>query len=153
MVLSRSVTVDSWYGATPWFGATQLDGIRGVELVTGQFVGPHSQWFTVLAYRAGRLLVLPPPGGDASPNGGRWYVDISIVNNAGVTCGTMGTITVHTADITGKFRSYDLSEATYRWSTNTWHVKRAKRSRIPAAEKAKLPGTWFGWHCAGLPVF
>jgi len=63
---SRQLAMNNYEGGaakdwSAWFGATQLDGHRGKEILLGQGSGASSQSFYALTVRAGRLRLLTSP--------------------------------------------------------------------------------------------
>jgi hypothetical protein len=70
---------------TPWVGATNLDHRGGKEILLGFSTGAHTQLFTSLTYRAGRLRPLHAPGSSS------WMVNSSVgTGSSGWRCTDTG---------------------------------------------------------------
>ena len=145
----------SWTGAA-WFGAALIDGRDGSELVVGQTMGAHSQFFRVLTYRKGRLVTLRAPRYPAEfgsgPDTSAWYTDSSAMFHDGIRRSVddgqvVVTLTTLSRDDSG--RRHSGWTAGYRWTAAGWEListTRAHRKSDRAASRAA------GWHVTGLPV-
>lgn len=146
-----------WFGK-PYFGATQLDGEQGVELVVGDTMGAHYEQFRVLTLRNGKLVTLPAPplvwtkqGIRASTS--RWGVDGSWAFNIGVTRRVAGggtvTVTLTSLERRQSGRGHTGHATTYRWHNGQW-VHLSSQTLHTSTKTAYAAG---GWHLHGLRRF
>lgn len=144
------------YGVDPWYGAAQIDGRPGDDLVFTSSVGAHATFSTVLSFTDGYLVELPAPGSpvDADPGLTQWVVDGSVSSNVGVTVETPGTVTVRSAVTDWEPTEnpvYDASEQTWTFTDGTWVPAGPEVTSNPPVG-SPLPQGFSGWHAVGLPV-
>jgi hypothetical protein len=133
---------------TPWFGHAQIDHYRGQELLLGRTSGAHTQVYTVVTMRSGRLRVLDTPAGTAG-----WVVNSSWGTGAqGWACtnrGVMSRSAVPSSDH-ARFRirreSFVLRLA--------WHRTSVMASTVAATSNGGMPTSvahYGAFACRGLP--
>jgi hypothetical protein len=133
---------------TPWLGATDLDHRGGKELVVGFTTGAHSQFFTVLGFRAGRLRELRAPA-DLS-----WGANSSVgTGSFGWRCTSRG-VESRSVFPGGGSPTYRVVRNRYVWRTGHWvrtsHVART----VPADAQGNPPAytdAYPRFICPGLP--
>jgi hypothetical protein len=133
---------------TPWLGATNLDHRGGRELVLGFSTGAHSQFFTVLNYRAGRLRALRAPAHLS------WGVNSSFgTGSFGWRCTSKG-VESRSVFPGGGSPTYRVVRNRYVWGAGRWvrtsHVGRT----VPADAQGNPPAytdDYPRFICPGLP--
>jgi hypothetical protein len=148
---------DTIYGE-PFFGAAEIDGVPGAELLMRMSSGPHSQWFRMYTWRGTRLTVERNPEITDGYQDYGWVVDSAISEVVGLTCDRSGgrvsiTSTALTPTGEGAFNSpgapYAGEIRTWRWSAGRWLADGTRSISV----KAGTPqfNAIAGWHCLGLP--
>jgi hypothetical protein len=146
---SREFAVAAWtnFGtgkpAMPPFGTTQIDGVRGREVVIATDNSPASfVAYTVITARHQRLRVLPAPVRTG------WFVGAAVgPGGSGFTCHG-ATLTAlesgpgHEDGSGGIGVRYRTVRTTFRWRHNRWHasMRRVTHGHYEAGQ----------WNCAGL---
>jgi hypothetical protein len=133
---------------TPWLGATNLDHRGGREIMLGFSTGAHSQSFTVLNYRAGRLRELRAPAGSS------WAVNSSFgTGSFGWRCTRTG-VESRSVFPGGGSPTYRIVRNRYVRQSGRWlrtsHVDKtvaADAQGNPPAATDDYPR----FNCAGLP--
>lgn len=138
--------VEFWSGGL-WQGAAFLDRRPGRELVIGRVSGAHAQFFQVLTWRAGHLVLLEAPGP------GRWWgidgavwIDAGWRHRVGDPHGVVQkrvAIRKNTAT-QGPFRG---RVATFRWARDGWQ-RIGVRIVFPMTDEQAA--RWGGWQVPGL---
>jgi hypothetical protein len=148
---------DTIYGE-PFFGAAEIDGVPGVELLLRMSSGPHSQWFQMYTWRGSRLTVERNPD---IPDGYQrygWVVDSAFSEAVGVTCDrsggpasiTLTGLTPNGQDVfTNPNARYSGDMKMWRWSDGRW-VANGTRQISMSAGTPEFKAV-AGWHCLGLP--
>lgn len=149
--LSRNRVVHKRLRTRSWprgdfYGATRIDGRRGVELVIGTTWGAHTPWFTILTYRGGRLVV------EKSPyyNTREWAVDAYANGYAGwyrrVQDGRVH-MRIKYASRVGSGSRFAGRTIRYTWHHGAWDRSGTRRISYPNAHRASRIK---GWHVKGL---
>lgn len=134
---------------TPWYGATDLDGSPGQELVTrnGDYQA-LSTW--VFRWSSGALFVLPAPiPSDNAPFPDSWYQDVLAGRWNGVVdkqfrCNADGSVSVlMNASVNGS-NGGNWSATQYRWTGSSWALERQAR-------RVSAPSNRAAFDCLGLP--
>lgn len=130
---------------TPWFGATNLDGRPGQELVTRN--GDYEAFSTwVFAWNSGALVVLPAPiSPEPAPFAGSWYVYNfrSPMYDKKFSCNADGTVSVLT-DASEGANGGNWSATPYRWTGSSW-------DQVGQARHISSPVRQMAFDCRGLP--
>jgi hypothetical protein len=148
---------DVIYGE-PFFGAAEIDGVAGVELLMRMTSGPHTQWFQMYTWRGTRLIVERNP---EIPDGYQrygWPVDSAFSAAVGLTCDrSYGVASIISTSLTPAGRDYFTNPnarhsgeiKTWRWSETKWipDGTRPISMRAGTPDFRAVPG----WHCPGLP--
>lgn len=133
---------------TPWLGATRLDHRRGKEILLGFSTGAHSQFFTVLTYRAGRLRELDAPVGTS------WGVNSSFgTGSSGWRCTSTG-VQSRSVFPGGGSPTYQIERNRYVWRAGGW-VRTSHIAQTVAADAQGNPpaatNDYPRFICPGLP--
>lgn len=133
---------------TPWLGATNLDHRGGKEILVGFTTGAHSQFFTVLNDRAGRLRQLRAPAGTS------WGVNSSFgTGSSGWRCTRTG-VESRSVFPGGGSPTYRIVRNRYVWRTSSW-VRTSHVARTVAADAQGNPPAFTDDYprfiCPGLP--
>lgn len=153
-VAARRMHVDYYYsgnrgGWTPWYGATQIDHVRGQELVLGRTSGAHTAVFAVVTLRQHRLRVLDPPY-TATASGPGWVVNSSVgTGSQGWRCTDRG---VQSWSITPNSDGsrYRIERTSYLLRV-TWHRTHFTRYSVPADDPPANGDDYPTFSCPGLP--
>jgi hypothetical protein len=145
-VVRKTLTTRSWPRGD-FYGATRIDGRRGVELVIGTTWGAYTPWFTILTYRGGRLAIEKSPyydtrewAVDAYANGyAGWY---RRAHDGGVH------IRIKYASRVGGSSRFAGRTIRYTWQHGAWDRSGTRRISFPNADRASRIK---GWHVKGLP--
>lgn len=133
---------------TPWLGATNLDHRGGKELVLGSSTGAHSQFFTVLDYRAGRLRTLPAPARTS------WGANSSFgTGSSGWRCTSTG-VESRSVFPGGGSPTYRIVRNRYVWRTRGWVRTSHFGETVPANAQGNPPvstNQYPRFLCRGLP--
>jgi hypothetical protein len=153
--VSRQLAMDDYEGGTgkgwsAWFGATQLDGHRGKEILLGEGSGASSQSFYALTVRDGRLRVLTSPQfkGDRT-----WEVNSDAVDQSGYRCTAGGVQArgVGTLDASG--RQWDVTRDTYAYGAHGWQRTAQFHRRFHTHGGQPKSTNHYGYFvCHGLPA-
>jgi hypothetical protein len=120
---------------TPWLGATNLDHRGGKEIVLGFSTGAHSQFFTVLHYRAGRLRVLKAPARSS------WGVNSSFgTGSSGWRC-TRAGVESRSVFPGGGSPTYRIVRNRYVWRTGRWVRTRHVAKTVAADAQGNPPAS------------
>ena len=147
MLRRKTVDASDWYG-DPWHGAAGIDGRRGVELVVGHLVGAHTEFFKVLTWRAGELVVERDPSGDAT-----WVVDSSVNFNIGVWRRVVDgevLVRLRSAVRGAAGHGHNGRDVTYHWAHKRWNKVSSIHRHYRSDAAAFRIG---GWHVGSLPRF
>jgi len=119
---------------TPWLGATNLDHRGGKEILVGFSTGAHSQFFTVLNYRAGRLRELRAPAGLS------WGVNSSFgTGSFGWRCTSRG-VQSRSVFPGGGSPTYRIVRNRYVWRTGRWGAHEPRRQNGRGRRARQPPG-------------
>jgi hypothetical protein len=135
-----------WFPRGEFFGAAPIDGHAGAELVVGTTMGAHTLFFTTLTARSGRLVRLPPPGGQDE-----WMIDAAYSFHAGVTRDVRdgrAVVVLHDAGREGAAPRFSGRDRSYVWRAGAWRHLRTVRTRYRGEQQVSAVG---GWHVPGLP--
>lgn len=148
-LLRRSVTARR-PAPLAWTGATAVDGRPGAELVVDSRTGSRTTYYTMLTYRAGRIVVERAPV--RRPHR-RWGVAPGVTRYAGwhrhVWPSGRVTMTLKVARRDGdsvRLRGYDER---YEWADGGWRYVRRDRTHLSVREAERIAG----WHLDGLDRF
>ncbi|MDX6301196.1 MAG: hypothetical protein QOF53_2410 [Nocardioidaceae bacterium] len=133
---------------TPWLGATNLNHRGGKELLLGFSTGAHTQSFTVLTYRGGRLRGLRAPAGTS------WVVNSSFgTGSFGWRCTSAG-VESRSVFPGGGSPTYRIVRNHYSWRAGGW-VRTSHFGRtVPADAQGNPPASTNQYPrllCRGLP--
>jgi hypothetical protein len=133
---------------TPWLGATNLDHRGGKEILVGFTTGAHSEFFTVLNDRAGRLRALKAPAGTS------WGVNSSFgTGSSGWRCTRTG-VESRSVFPGGGSPTYRIVRNRYVWRTSRW-VRKSHVVHTVAADAQGNPPAFTDDYprflCPGLP--
>ncbi|KPM51093.1 hypothetical protein CcI49_10230 [Frankia sp. CcI49] len=140
----------------PWYGTAQVDGVPGAEIVLLTDHGAHTEWFTVLSHRDGRLVRSDPPGERPEPESG-WAVDSANSGWIGYACGKQGeTVTLLASasernDDPARPEAYNEINTLYGWTDSGWRELSSRNVAYNAGDHSGEEHA--GWHCDGLPVY
>jgi hypothetical protein len=148
---------DVIYGE-PFFGAAEIDGVAGVELLTRMISGPHTQWFQMYTWRGTKLIVERNPEITDGYQRYGWAVDSAFSAAVGLTCDrSNGVASITSTSLTPAGQDYFTNPnarysgeiKTWQWSEGRWspHGTRPISMRAGTPEFRAVPG----WHCPGLP--
>jgi len=129
-----------------WYGAAEVDGRAGAELLVGTTHGAHTPMFTVLTLRSGRLVVQPDPA-----TGQReWWVDAFYNGFVGWSrvAGDPTRMVRREVFRVGDGHVWRGQVQSFRWDAGRWLHDDRHDLRIRGDEKAARVA---GWHVAGLP--
>jgi hypothetical protein len=148
-IVSTTRPTQYWYGPV-WQGVANLDARPGKEIVVGNTMGAHTQFYLALTWRHRALVRLGAPG-----PGTTWMIDSAVWISAGWLRrphDPLGTIVkrvaVRTGDATqSPFRG---KVSTYRWAHGDWHEVASKRI-YPVPDRRAY--SWGGFHVPGLPLW
>lgn len=133
---------------TPWLGATNLDHRGGKEILVGFTTGAHSQFFTVLNDRAGRLHALNAPAGTS------WGVNSSFgTGSSGWRCTSTG-VESRSVFPGGGSATYRIVRNRYVWQTGRWVRTSHDAKTVPADAQGNPPAytdSFPRFICPGLP--
>jgi hypothetical protein len=134
-----------YWGGPAWQGAATIDGRPGAELVVGHVAGAHTQFFTVLTWRGGRLVAERTP--DGSPDwtiDGAYNVDIGWLHRKG---DPLGTITGLVNERNDGATTFTGTQSTWAWTDGRWTLtSRQTDTAIPE----RTAYTWGGFQIPGL---
>jgi hypothetical protein len=133
---------------TPWLGATNLDHRGGKEMLLGFSTGAHSQFFTVLHDRAGRLRELRAPAGSS------WGVNSSFgTGSSGWRCTSTG-VESRSVFPGGGSPTYRIVRNRYVWRMGRWVRKSHVAKTVAADAQGNPPASTNDYPrfiCPGLP--
>jgi hypothetical protein len=146
------------HGAQPWFGASNIDGVPGAELLLRSTSGPHTRWFTMYTWRDGALRVEKNPAITDNYQDAAWPIDNAFSARVGVTCfRDNGTAYVQQTALTPTGSDYFTNPdaeyqgdvTTWRWADDGWTRDSTLPLTLIASEQRFQEVA--GWHCPGLP--
>jgi hypothetical protein len=130
--VSRRLAMDGYLVGTgtrwsAWFGATNLDGRRGKEMLVGEGSGASSEDFYAITVRAGRLRLLTSPQfkGDRT-----WEVNSDAVDQSGYRCTSGGVQERGIGSLSASGHRWDVTRNTYVYRAHTWHRTAHFRRRV-----------------------
>lgn len=149
-IVTAAVDVRLWWGGGAWGGASRVDGRAGAELLVGSAQGAHTPMYTMLTYRADKLVVEKSP----STLSTLWLVDAAYGDYIGWRRHTLAygalamteKIAVRT-DGTTRFTGHN---ETYAWTVNHWAHRATTPTAYPTISSASAIG---GFQVAGLKAF
>jgi hypothetical protein len=137
---------------TPWFGATNLDHRSGKEILVGFTTGAHTQGFTALTYRDGRLSVLPAPGPGGSTG---WEVNSSYgTGSEGWLCTSKGVEARSVYPTSSSHKHFRIVRNRSVYRSTRWVRTHHFARTVAANSKGNPPGYTDGYArfaCPGLP--
>lgn len=144
-LLHRELSV-LWFPRGEFYGAADVDGAPGSELVLGTTMGAHTMWFTTLTVRSGRLVRLPAPDGEQE-----WMIDGAYSFHAGVTRRVehgQAVVVLQDAARQGLRPRFTGRDRVYVWRAGDWQHRSTARTHYRGEDSVAPVG---GWHVRGLP--
>ena len=154
-VASKRLDLSDYYSPqkhwTPWYGATQLDHGFGKELLIGSTSGAHTQVFTALTYRDGKLRKLGAPGGKYAS----WGVNSSYgTGNEGWRCTSDGVESRAVYPNNIHRRRFHIVRDKYAYRSGRWSRTGHYATTVAANNHGNPPtytDNYFRFACPGLP--
>ena len=142
---------DAWVGQrwTAWFGATQLNGHRGKEILLGEGSGASSESLYSLTVRAGHLRLLTAPSfkGDRT-----WLVNSDAEDQSGFRCTANGIQARGVGAIGARGRVWDVTRNTHSYRAGIWHRTAHFNKRYHThGRQPKFTKHYGYFDCHGLP--
>ena len=136
---------------SPWFGAAQIDRVKGRDLVVGSTSGAHTEVFNVVALHDGALVKVVSPGG--GPEDG-WTINSSYGTGSwGYRCTDDGVMT-RLVYPNGEHTRFHIDRARYVLHS-TWQRSKHVHYAVDADADGNPPAytdDYATFDCTGLPT-